>query len=71
MYDMQKQLDDPYYLLLRNVIESEAFSNKIGLIKLQKVDDNFTSVDNSNIDAIIAIGAFSSGKSLSHKSQPR
>ena len=29
MYDVVKQLQDPYYLLLRNIVEKKAFENEI------------------------------------------
>ena len=33
MYDVSKQLEDPYYLLLKNTVE-KCFNNNIKLVKL-------------------------------------
>ena len=34
MYDVSKQLEDPYYLLLKNTVEKECLNNNIKLVKL-------------------------------------
>lgn len=68
MYDINMQVEDPYYLLLRNVIEKECFVNKIGLVKLYKGKDRYQCLDNEDIDGIIAIGKFSEKEILMLKS---
>lgn len=55
MYDTAMQLEDPYYLLLRNVVEKECFENNIDVIKLFKKDNEYI---NDDVEAIIAIGKF-------------
>ena len=39
MYNHQQQLQDPYYLLLRNIVEKKAFENNNVLLILEKPDD--------------------------------
>ncbi len=55
MYDTAMQLEDPYYLLLRNVVEKECFENNIDVVKLFKKDNEYI---NDDVEAIIAIGKF-------------
>lgn len=33
MYDVLKQLEDPYYLLLKNIVEENCFQNNIRVVK--------------------------------------
>ncbi len=58
MYDAMMQLEDPYYLLLRNVVEKKCFENNIEVIKLFKTEDKYEYMGNEGIDGIIAIGKF-------------
>lgn len=59
MYDVTKQLEDPYYLLLRNIVEKECFKNDMEVTKLYKNNDKYEFVGDGGIDGIIAIGKFS------------
>ena len=60
MYDVVKQLQDPYYLLLRNIVEKKAFENDIKLVRLFKKDDDYEFLGNVELQGIIAIGKFTS-----------
>lgn len=60
MYDVVKQLQDPYYLLLRNIVEKKAFENDIKLVRLFKKDDDYEFLGNVEFQGIIAIGKFTS-----------
>lgn len=55
MYDTAMQLEDPYYLLLRNVVEKECFENNIEITKVFKKNDSYIC---DEVDGIIAIGKF-------------
>lgn len=59
MYDVSKQLEDPYYLLLKNTVEKECFNNNIKLVKLYNNGMKYESLEEKNLDGIIAIGKFS------------
>ena len=41
MYDTVNQLEDPYYLLLSNIVEKECFENNIETIKIFKKHDKY------------------------------
>lgn len=62
MYDVVKQLQDPYYLLLRNIVEKKAFENNIKLVRFFKQDDEYKLVEESELNGIIAIGKFNSNE---------
>lgn len=64
MYDVIKQLQDPYYLLLRNIVEKRAFENNIKLVRLFKKDEEYELVEDVNLSGIIAIGKFTSQEVL-------
>ncbi|MFI3210488.1 MAG: LacI family DNA-binding transcriptional regulator [Peptostreptococcaceae bacterium] len=55
MYNTAMQLEDPYYLLLRNVVEKECFDNNIEVVKVFKKDEKYVC---DEVDGIIAIGKF-------------
>ncbi len=59
MYDAIMQLEDPYYLLLRNVVEKDCFESDIEVIKLFKKEDKYEFIGEEGIDGIVAIGKFS------------
>ena len=59
MYDFSKQLEDQYYLLLKNTVEKECFNNNIKLVKLYNNGLNYESLEEKDLDGIIAIGKFS------------
>lgn len=60
MYDVVKQLQDPYYLLLRNIVEKKAFENDIKLVRLFKKENDYELLENVELQGIIAIGKFTS-----------
>lgn len=59
MYSKKQQLQDPYYLLLRSVVEKECFDNEIEVINLYKSNEKYEFIGKEKIDGIIAIGKFS------------
>lgn len=59
MYDTIMQLEDPYYLMLRNIVEKECFNNNIEVIKLFKKDNGYEYIGNVSLNGIIAVGNFS------------
>lgn len=58
MYDVVKQLQDPYYLLLKNIVEKKAFENNIRLVKLFKSENEYELLEDVTLEGIIAIGKF-------------
>lgn len=58
MYDVVKQLQDPYYLLLKSIVEKKAFENNIRLVKLFKQEDQYELLEDVKLQGIIAIGKF-------------
>lgn len=58
MYDVVKQLQDPYYLLLKNIVEKKAFENNIRLVKLFKQENEYELLEDVKLEGIIAIGKF-------------
>ena len=52
MYDVSKQLEDPYYLLLKNTVEKECFNNNIKLVKLYNNGLNYESFEEKDLDGI-------------------
>lgn len=58
MYDVVKQLQDPYYLLLKNIVEKKAFENNISLVKLFKMENEYELLEDVKLEGIIAIGKF-------------
>ncbi len=59
MYDVVKQLQDPYYLFLKSIVEKKAFENNIRLVKLFKEDNSYEILEDAELEGIIAIGKFS------------
>ena len=59
MYDTINQLEDPYYLLLRNVVEKECFESNIETVKLFKTQEKYEYMGTDKLNGIIAIGKFS------------
>lgn len=58
MYDITQQLDDPYYLLLRNVVEKQCFENEMDVVRLFKTKDGYELIGSIELEGIIAIGKF-------------
>ncbi len=54
-----EQLDDPYYLYLKNFVAQECLERKIDLIPLQQAQDDFVQLLPAPLDGVIAIGIFS------------
>lgn len=59
MYNVVMQLEDPYYLLLRNIVEKNCFENEMKVVRLFKENDDFQILEDVKLDGIIAIGKFS------------
>lgn len=59
MYNHSEQLQDPYYLLLRSVVDKECFDSQIEVVNIYKSDDEYKFISEEEIDGIIAIGKFS------------
>lgn len=59
MYNPSEQLEDPYYLLLRSVVDRECFENEIQVVNLYKNNEEYKYIGEEPIDGIIAIGKFS------------
>ncbi len=59
MYNHSQQLQDPYYLLLRSVVEKECFDNEIEVVNLYKYDESeYRYISEESLNGIIAIGKF-------------
>lgn len=59
MYNHSEQLQDPYYLLLRSVVDKECFDNEIEVVNVYKSEDEYKFIGDEDINGIIAIGKFS------------
>lgn len=58
MYNHSEQLQDPYYLLLRSVVERECFDSELEVVNLYKTNNEYSYIGNDELDGIIAIGKF-------------
>lgn len=58
MYEPSEQLEDPYYLLLRSVVDKECFEHEIEVVNLYKSEKGYKFIGNDPINGIIAIGKF-------------
>lgn len=58
MYSHSEQLQDPYYLLLRSVVDKECFDNEIEVVNVYKSDEGYKYIGNEEISGLIAIGKF-------------
>ena len=58
MYNPKEQLEDPYYLLLRSVVDKECFENEIEVVNLYKDKGEYRFIGEEDISGIIAIGKF-------------
>lgn len=56
-YSLQQELDDPYYLQIRQGIENFCSQNQINVIRTFKSDQNYLEVL-KNVDGLICIGKF-------------
>ena len=59
MYNHSEQLQDPYYLLLRSVVDKECFDNKIEVVNMYKSENEYKFIGDEKLDGVIAIGKFS------------
>lgn len=58
MYNYSDQLKDPYYLLLRSVIDKECFENNIEVVNIHKSENEYKYIGEDILNGIIAIGKF-------------
>lgn len=58
MYNHREQLQDPYYLLLRSVVEKECFDNEIEVVNIYKSENEYKFIGDEKLDGVIAIGKF-------------
>lgn len=60
-YSLRHEIDDPYYLKIRQGIESFCFENQIDVIRAFKTDKNY--LENlKNVDGLVCIGKFSTAE---------
>lgn len=59
MYNHSEQLQDPYYLLLRSVVDKECFDNEIEVVNIYKSQNGYKFIGNEELNGVIAIGKFS------------
>ncbi len=59
MYNHVQQLQDPYYLLLRSVVDKECFDNKIEVVNIYKSENEYKFIGDEKLNGVIAIGKFS------------
>lgn len=59
MFEISEQMEDIYYLIMKNTLEEECFSEKINTVTLfRDLTRRFVKTDDYKIDGIIAIGRF-------------
>lgn len=58
MCSITQQLEDPYYLLLKKVIEKECFENNLSTISIYIKEGGYKFIGDEEIDGVIAIGKF-------------
>lgn len=59
MYTHSEQLQDPYYLILRSVVDKECFNNEIEVVNIYKSEKEYKFIGDKKLNGIIAIGKFS------------
>lgn len=57
-YSLQQEIDDPYYLSIRNGVEEYCLKNNIGIVRVFKDDINFIQ-SLENVNGLVCIGKFS------------
>ena len=62
MYNHQQQLQDPYYLFLRSVVDRECFDKGIEVVNIYKGDDGYKFIGDEELNGIISIGKFTKGE---------
>ena len=59
MFEMQQLQDDIYYMMLKNMVEAECFSNGWNTVSLYRNSDgDFVKNSDGNLEGIVAIGRF-------------
>jgi LacI family transcriptional regulator len=58
-YDMQEEIDDPYYIQVRRGIEKLALKSQIDTVVLYKRDDTYDFKQVGKLDGLICVGKFS------------
>ncbi|WP_297630983.1 LacI family DNA-binding transcriptional regulator [uncultured Clostridium sp.] len=58
MCSITEQLEDPYYLLLRRMVEKECFSNNISAISIYRNEEGYKFIGDEELHGVIAIGKF-------------
>lgn len=59
MFEMQQLQDDIYYMMLKNMVEAECFSNGWNTVTLYRnKEGNFVKNNDGKLDGIVAIGRF-------------
>lgn len=58
MYNHTEQLQDPYYLLLRSVVDKECFDNEIEVVNIYESENEYKFIGEEELKGIIAIGKF-------------
>ncbi|MDD3218146.1 MAG: LacI family DNA-binding transcriptional regulator [Lachnospiraceae bacterium] len=63
MFELKEQLEDVYYLLMKNIVEEECFSKQFITVSMFRNEDRrFVINDEQKLDGIIAIGRFTLGE---------
>ena len=62
MYNHQQQLQDPYYLFLRSMVDRECFDKGIEVVNIYKGDDGYKFIGDEELNGIISIGKFTKGE---------
>lgn len=57
-----QQLDDPYYLYLRNFVEQACLDQKLSPLPLRRNGDAFLPPEDGGVDGVIAIGIFTAAQ---------
>lgn len=65
-YSLQQEIDDPYYLQIRQGIEHFCLNNNINVIRAFKTDQNYLEVL-KNVDGIVCVGKFSNQEIVQFK----
>lgn len=58
MFDIAQQLQDPYYLFLRNIVEKQCFQKGIKVVSVYNKDGSYQLIEDVKLDGIICIGKF-------------
>lgn len=58
MCNVTEQLEDPYYLLLRRIVEKECFDNNLSVVSIYKDEEEYRFIGDEELCGVIAIGKF-------------